>query len=79
VKPYEARFPVGTHVQIADAQKLDDFMREWKYHNPLKTEQIDFAGRPAVVEKVGFYHGGDPLYVLRDIPGLWHEECLEEE
>jgi hypothetical protein len=25
---------------------------------------------------VYFYHGGDPLYGLRDAPGLWHEQCL---
>lgn len=30
-----------------------------------------------MVEKVGFYHGGDPLYKLDGVPGVWHEECLE--
>jgi hypothetical protein len=25
---------------------------------------------------VGFYHGGDVLYVLEGIPGVWHESCL---
>ena len=25
---------------------------------------------------VAFYHGGDPLYKLAGIPGLWHEQCL---
>jgi hypothetical protein len=26
--------------------------------------------------EVGFYHGGDVLYTLDGIPGLWHEQCL---
>jgi hypothetical protein len=25
---------------------------------------------------VGFYHGGDPLYSLDGVPGVWHERCL---
>jgi hypothetical protein len=31
----------------------------------------------ALVEEVSFYHGGDALYVLEGLPGLWHEQCLE--
>lgn len=23
-----------------------------------------------------YYHGGDELYALREIPGTWHERCL---
>jgi len=33
-------------------------------------------GTASVVEEVSFYHGGDELYKLKDIPGLWHEQCL---
>ena len=22
------------------------------------------------------YHGGDVLYVLENVPGTWHEDCL---
>ena len=29
-----------------------------------------------VVSSVGFYHGGDELYVIEGIPGVWHEVCL---
>ncbi len=36
----------------------------------------EFAGRSAVVDQVGFCHGGDVLYVLREILGVWHEVCL---
>lgn len=25
---------------------------------------------------VTFYHGGDELYELKGVPGLWHEACL---
>ena len=26
----------------------------------------------------GFYHGGDELYKLKGMPGVWHEQCLKE-
>jgi hypothetical protein len=28
------------------------------------------------VAAIGYYHGGDVLYTLNDIPGIWHEQCL---
>ena len=30
-----------------------------------------------IVTNVGFSHGGDVLYKLQRLPGIWHEECLE--
>ena len=77
MKPYEASFDVGSKVRVAKAEVLEEFRRRWKYHNPLETQQLQFAGKGAVVEGVGFYHGGDCLYVLRGFPGVWHEVCLE--
>jgi len=74
--PYEAAFPTGSTVRIRDHETLERFHREWKYHNPLTAEQVDFAGETAMVDEVGFYHGGDPLYRLVGVPGVWHEECL---
>ena len=74
--PYNEQFPVGTRVQIVPQERLDEFKRSWRYHHPLTVEQLAFAGRPAVVRKVGFYHGGDVLYELEGIPGMWHEQCL---
>jgi hypothetical protein len=29
------------------------------------------------VVDVGFYHGGDELYHVECMPGIWHESCLE--
>jgi hypothetical protein len=29
------------------------------------------------IKSVGYYHGGDELYWLEEIPGTWHEENLE--
>jgi hypothetical protein len=75
---YREAFPAGSKVKVRDRKYLDSFMREWKLHNPLKDAQLNFAGQVAVVEKVGFYHGGDVLYELRDVPGIWHESCLSE-
>lgn len=74
--PYESRFEVGDEVRIGSAELLGRFAEEWRYHNPLTTEQLRFAGRTARVRDVGYYHGGDPLYVLDGVPGVWHDECL---
>jgi hypothetical protein len=76
MKPYEESFLAGSQVRIADRSVLEEFLKTWKYHNPLELEQLTFAGKVAKVEKVGFYHGGEPLYVLDGVPGVWHEQCL---
>ena len=52
-------------------------MKDWHLHNPLQPGQLEFAGRIAIVAEVGYYHGGDELYQLKDLPGVWHEVCLE--
>lgn len=77
--PYAEEFPVGSVVSIRERPFLETFSREWKWHNPLRSEQLEYAGRSAPVTRVSFYHGGDELYQLAEIPGLWHEQCLEAE
>jgi hypothetical protein len=72
--PYKELYPVGTKVRVAGRAKLDDFLRTWKFHHPLPPEQLLDADRIAEVVSVAFYHGGDVLYGLRDVPGTWHEE-----
>jgi hypothetical protein len=42
----------------------------------LEPEQLRFADKIAKVKSVGFYHGGDELYELKGVPGMWHEQCL---
>ena len=74
---YEAEFPPGTVVRVRNREALERFVREWQWHNPLQGEQLKFAGYAATVKSVGFYHGGDELYELDAVPGIWHEECLE--
>jgi hypothetical protein len=74
--PYREEFPVGTAVRIVDAEELNAFAKSWRYHHPVTEEQFQFAGKLASVEDVSFYHGGDELYQLRGLPGLWHEGCL---
>ena len=76
--PYVERFPVGTAVRIVDRDQLDAFRATWRYHHPLDADQLRFAGEEAQVAEVGFYHGGDILYRLVDIPGIWHEQHLAE-
>ena len=73
---YNEEYPVGSFVEIVTRSELGEFLRTWKYHNPLSEQQLEFAGKIAKVKKVGFYHGGDELYILDNIPGIWHERCL---
>lgn len=75
--PYKEKFPVGSTVRVVALALLQEFKRTWEFHNPLRAEQLAYAGLVAQVAKVGFYHGGDVLYELAGIPGIWHEQCLE--
>jgi len=77
--PYEEKFPVGARVRVAAGEQLERFQREWRLHNPLQIGQLTFAGVRAVITDVGFYHGGDPLYRLDTLPGVWHETCLRDD
>ena len=71
-----AEFEVGTEVRIADRAFLEEFLEAGQYHNELEPEQLEYAGRVAKVKAVDFFHGGDEIYTLVGIPGVWHEECL---
>jgi len=73
---YEAAFQRGDSVQVASIDEREGFRRTWKYHNPCTDDQLQYAGRTAKVRDVGFYHGGDALYQLDGVPGVWHEQCL---
>jgi hypothetical protein len=74
--PYHEKFPAGTSVRIADLLTLEEFHRTWKYHNKLQEQQLGYYDQIAAVKQVGFYHGGDALYELEGVPGVWHECCL---
>lgn len=73
---YNEDFPVGSVVRIANLEELREFSQVWKHHHPLQEDQFEFAGKLATVTNVMFYHGGDVLYQLSGIPGIWHEACL---
>ena len=75
--PYQEAYPRGSTVRVAARASLEGFMLSWLYHHKLQPEQLTYAGRETTVEEVGFYHGGDPVYKLAGIPGLWLEQCLE--
>jgi hypothetical protein len=75
--PYKEDFPIGTSVRIGDARLLEEFKRTWSFHHKLADAQLAYAGQLAEVSNVSFYHGGDVLYTLSGIPGLWHEQCLK--
>ena len=77
-KPYHEAFPAGTTVRIADRASLGTFMETWKYHHNLQPNQLAYADRTAKVKAVGAYHGGDMVYTLENIPGVWLEWCLRK-
>jgi hypothetical protein len=72
----QAEFEVGAEVRIADRAFLEEFLEAGQYHHDLEPEQLEYAGRTAKVKSVEFFHGGDEIYTLEGIPGVWHEECL---
>jgi len=73
---YDALFEVGSTVRVQSLDALDAFRSSWKFHHPLTDEQLAFADQSAMVATIGYYHGGDVLYTLKDLPGIWHEQCL---
>jgi len=75
--PMQQEYPSGSLVKIVKRETLEEFLRTWKYHHKLQPEQLEFADKIGKVELYGFYHGGDELYKVEGIPGIWHEQCLE--
>jgi len=71
-----AEFEIGSEVRIADRAFIESFLEEGPYHYALEPEPLEFAGRVAKVKSVEFFHGGDEIYTLEGISGVWHEECL---
>jgi hypothetical protein len=72
------KYAVGTLVRIRPRAVLEAYLRpQWKNHHPLQTEQLEYAEHTAKVASYGMYHGGNVLYQLAGIPGIWHEVCIE--
>ena len=78
-KPYydPAKFNKGALVHISGRSKLEEFLRTWQLHHKLEPGQLVYGGRQAVVKASYMYHGGDVLYELEGVPGIWHEQLLE--
>jgi len=74
--PYKEQYSKGSRVRIRGRKELEDFAATRRFHNKLQPEQLEFAGVEATVKSIGFYHGGDVLYWLEGVPGVWHEVCL---
>jgi len=76
---YHSAFLCGEHVRIKPASELRRYtMPDWKYHHPLQGEQLAFAGQSMNIVGVSYWHGGGVLLRLREAPGFWHEECVED-
>jgi hypothetical protein len=74
---YREEFSFGTKVRIKAREVLDEFRRTWKLHHAISAEQVGSGGQVSIVVGVSFYHGGDELYELTDVPAIWHEQLLE--
>ena len=72
-----AKYRRGLTVRVAPRSALEAFLRPtWKLHHPLLPEQLEYGGLTGKVLWTAMYHGGDVLYELEGIPGIWHEQCL---
>ena len=74
---YREKYPVGSLVRIGKREALEEFRRSWKLYNKLMPDQLDYGGKTGKIKSVGFYHGGDVLYEIEGVPGIWHECCVE--
>ncbi|MGH7539240.1 MAG: hypothetical protein ACREMF_11450 [Gemmatimonadales bacterium] len=75
--PYNPDFPPGTTVRIAGRKVLERFLAPvWDFHHPLDQRQLEHADRLATVRAVSYHRGGDELYELDGLDGIWHEACL---
>ncbi|HWY62745.1 MAG TPA: hypothetical protein VNW15_12665 [Rhizomicrobium sp.] len=70
------KYQIGEIVLIDSPESLAAFARTWKRHHPLHPRQFAFAGQTAKIANSLLYHGGDILYELEGIPGLWHQQLL---
>jgi len=61
---------------VAAKEQLAQFQNAWHLHHPLERSQLEYAGKESKVVSISFYHGGDELYTLEGIPGIWHECCI---
>lgn len=73
----QEQFPQGSIVRVKNRGALESFKNDWYYHHPLTDVQLGCAGKGGRVAFVSFYHGGDVLYCIEGMPGIWHEQCLE--
>jgi hypothetical protein len=76
---YNARFARGTRVRVKARPAPDEFAKGWNWHHPLEHGQFAAAGKEFEIQSAVYYHGGDVLYVLSGVAGIWHEACLESE
>ena len=67
--PYNEEFPKGSTVKIADRAFLAAFLEEWQRHNRLEPDQLEYAGRLAEVDSVGFITVEMSYIDLRIFPG----------
>jgi hypothetical protein len=68
-------FTVGARVQIACREFLEDFKKTCD-HDPFIPEQIPHAGTTAEIRALLYHRLGDEFYWLKDVPGVWPEQCL---
>ena len=72
----KAEFEVGSEVRIADRAFSRVFSKPGSTTTSSSPSSSNTPAASAKVKDVTFFHGGDEIYTLEGIPGVWHEECL---
>jgi len=69
-----SKIPTGgqsTHCRSRLAGRVPGDMED---HHKLRPEQREHADKIVTVASIGWYHGGDPVYTLEGVPGLWLDQ-----
>jgi hypothetical protein len=69
------KFQAGDRVRIKSLEILQEFTLHPVYQ-PLQESQFKYADKLAVIAESSMYHGGNILYQLKGVPGIWHQDLL---
>jgi hypothetical protein len=76
---YHSVFLRGENVKIKPPEFLRQYLApDWRWHNPLDSDNLKFAGGVFAVVDIGYFHGGEVMYELQGIRGFWHEDSVED-
>ena len=56
--PYTAKYAIGSIIRIAPRVELERFLDTWRFHNPLRPEQLRYADEVHRIIDVSFIMEG---------------------